>query len=50
MNELMMCSALCGTEMAMIDAGIKIKPGSGVARAIDYWQKTSKVIPTREIV
>jgi aspartate aminotransferase-like enzyme len=30
MDELMMCSALAGAEMAMRDAGMKIKPGSGV--------------------
>jgi alanine-glyoxylate transaminase/serine-glyoxylate transaminase/serine-pyruvate transaminase len=47
-DELMMSSALAGAEMAMIDAGVKIAPGSGVSRAIDYWQKTSKVIRTRE--
>ena len=50
MDELMMCSALCGTEMALIDAGVEIKPGSGVGKAIEYWQQTSKVIPTREIL
>ena len=44
----MMCSALSGAEMAMIDSGMKVKPGSGVGAAIDYWQKTAKVIPTRE--
>jgi alanine-glyoxylate transaminase/serine-glyoxylate transaminase/serine-pyruvate transaminase len=48
MDELMLCSALCGAEMAMIDAGVKIAPGSGVSKAIDYFQKTAKVIPTRE--
>jgi hypothetical protein len=104
MDELMMCSALSGAEMAMIDSGLKVKPGVGVGRgearrrgpwgfcegrgilrsagpwprcpaplvllkppsnrprgcisispppssplpAIEYWQKTSKVIPTRE--
>lgn len=48
MNELMLMSALGGVEMAMIDAGIDIKPGSGVGRAIDYWQKTAAVIRTRE--
>lgn len=48
MDELMLSSALCGAEMALIDAGVPITPGSGVARAIEYWQKTSRVIPTRE--
>lgn len=42
------CSALCGAEMAMIDAGIPITPGSGVSKAIEYWQQTARVIPTRE--
>lgn len=50
MDELMMCSAVSGAEMAMIDAGMKIKPGSGIGRAIEYWQQTSKIIPTREAV
>jgi alanine-glyoxylate transaminase/serine-glyoxylate transaminase/serine-pyruvate transaminase len=50
MDELMMCSAISGAEMAMIDAGMKIKPGSGIGKAIQYWQETSKIIPTREVV
>jgi hypothetical protein len=48
MNELMLVSALAGAEMAMIDAGVPIRPGSGVAKAIEYWQQTSSVIKTRE--
>ncbi|CAG9462429.1 unnamed protein product [Pedinophyceae sp. YPF-701] len=48
MDELMLCSALCGVEMSMIDAGMKITPGTGVAKAIEYFQQTSAVIPTRE--
>ena len=48
MNELMLAGALCGAEMAMIDSGVKIQPGSGVSKAVDYWQKTAKVIKTRE--
>ena len=36
--------------MAMIDAGIPIAPGSGVSRALEYWQRTAKVIPTRESI
>lgn len=50
MDELMMLSAIGGAEMAMIDSGMHITPGSGIAKAIDYWQKTSKVIRTRECV
>lgn len=48
MDELMVCSALSGTEMTLIDAGVKIKPGSGIGPAIDYFQKTSSVIRSRE--
>ena len=49
MDELMVSSALAGVEMALIDAGINITPGSGISKAIEYWQKTSKVIPNREL-
>lgn len=50
-DELMMCSAIAGAEMAMIDAGVPgIKPGSGIGAAVDYFQKTAKTIPTREVV
>eukprot|EP00798_Chlamydomonas_sp_ICE-L_P010585 gene10585-12245_t len=48
MNELMLAAALTGCEMAMVDAGMDIKYGSGVSKAQDYWQKTVKTIPTRE--
>lgn len=48
MDELMLSSALCGAEMALMDAGVPVVPGSGVSRAIKYWQQTSRVIPTRE--
>jgi len=48
MNELMLAGALVGVEMAMIDSGMNITPGSGVSKATEYWQKTTKVIPTRE--
>jgi hypothetical protein len=27
---------------------MSIKPGSGIGRAIEFWQQTSKIIPTRE--
>jgi alanine-glyoxylate transaminase/serine-glyoxylate transaminase/serine-pyruvate transaminase len=37
-NELMLMGALAGAEMAMVDCGVKIAPGSGVAAAAAYWQ------------
>ena len=40
-----MMSALGGVEMAMRDAGIKIKPGSGVGAAVEYYRSTAKAIP-----
>jgi alanine-glyoxylate transaminase/serine-glyoxylate transaminase/serine-pyruvate transaminase len=29
---------LAGAEMAMVDCGVKVEPGSGVAAAADFWQ------------
>ena len=36
LNELMVLGAIAGSEMAMLDVGIKIEPGSGVAAAQRY--------------
>jgi alanine-glyoxylate transaminase / serine-glyoxylate transaminase / serine-pyruvate transaminase len=38
-NELMLMGALAGSEMAMVDCGMKIALGSGVAAAAEYWQR-----------
>lgn len=38
LNELMVLSALGGAEMAMLDSGIKIEPGAGLAAAVDYYR------------
>jgi len=40
-NELMLMGALAGCEMSMVDCGMKIAPGSGVAAAADYWQRNA---------
>jgi len=48
MDELMLASAICGAEVAMVDAGIPIKLGSGISKALEFWQQTSSVIKTRE--
>eukprot|EP01025_Chloroclados_australasicus_P058866 TRINITY_DN7436_c0_g1_i9.p1 TRINITY_DN7436_c0_g1~~TRINITY_DN7436_c0_g1_i9.p1 ORF type:complete len:529 (+),score=51.14 TRINITY_DN7436_c0_g1_i9:151-1587(+) len=50
MDEIMSLSALAGTEMALLDAGVKLTPGSGVGAAVQYYQKTSNVIKSRESV
>ena len=46
-HQVMSASALAGTEMALISAGVKIEPGSGVGAAIKYWADSSSVIKTR---
>ena len=43
LNELMLIGALGGTEMAMLDVGIKVEPGSGVAAAIKYWRGNDNI-------
>jgi alanine-glyoxylate transaminase / serine-glyoxylate transaminase / serine-pyruvate transaminase len=47
LNELMLLGALSGAEMAMLDVGVKIEPGSGVAAAQKYWRGHSPVAATR---
>ncbi|HWZ63807.1 MAG TPA: aminotransferase class V-fold PLP-dependent enzyme [Steroidobacteraceae bacterium] len=38
LNELMLMAAIAGSEMAMLDVGIGVTPGSGVAAASNYWR------------
>ena len=38
LNELMLMGAIAGAEMAMLDAGVQVPPGSGVAAASNYWR------------
>jgi alanine-glyoxylate transaminase / serine-glyoxylate transaminase / serine-pyruvate transaminase len=49
LNELMLLGGLGGAEMAMRDAGIKVTPGSGVAAAEEYWRRTAKPLPKRDL-
>jgi alanine-glyoxylate transaminase/serine-glyoxylate transaminase/serine-pyruvate transaminase len=44
LNELMVLGALSGAEMSMMDVGIKIEPGSGVAAAQQYYRSASSMI------
>jgi alanine-glyoxylate transaminase / serine-glyoxylate transaminase / serine-pyruvate transaminase len=39
LNELMLLGAIAGAEMAMLDLGVKVEPGSGVAAAGRYWRE-----------
>jgi alanine-glyoxylate transaminase / serine-glyoxylate transaminase / serine-pyruvate transaminase len=48
LNELMLMGALAGAEMAMLDVGIKVTPGSGVAAASEYW-RSHDPIPRRKV-
>ncbi len=43
LNELMLLGAIAGAEMAMLDAGVKIEPGSGVAAAQAFWRNNALV-------
>lgn len=38
LNEVMLLGAIAGAEMAMIDCGAKVEPGSGVAAASNRWR------------
>jgi alanine-glyoxylate transaminase / serine-glyoxylate transaminase / serine-pyruvate transaminase len=43
LNELMLLGGIAGAEMAMLDVGAQLEPGSGVAAAQNYWRKNSPV-------
>jgi alanine-glyoxylate transaminase/serine-glyoxylate transaminase/serine-pyruvate transaminase len=43
LNELMLMGALAGAEMAMLDIGIEVTPGSAVAAASTYWRTHDRV-------
>jgi len=49
MDEVMLLGALAGTEMALLDAGVQLTPGSGVGAALAHFQQTKQLIPTREV-
>ena len=38
LNEVMLMGAIAGAEMAMLDCGIPVTPGSGVAAAAQFWR------------
>jgi len=37
-NELMLMAAIAGSELAMLDCGVRIEAGSGVAAAAAFWR------------
>jgi alanine-glyoxylate transaminase/serine-glyoxylate transaminase/serine-pyruvate transaminase len=48
LNELMLMGAIAGAEMAMLDVGVDVSPGSGVAGASNYWRSNDPV-PKRKV-
>jgi alanine-glyoxylate transaminase/serine-glyoxylate transaminase/serine-pyruvate transaminase len=44
LNELMLMGAIAGAEMAMLDIGIPVEPGSGVAAASAYWRNNKQAL------
>jgi len=47
LNELMLLGAIAGAEMAMLDVGVKVEPGSGVAAAQNYWRKHAPAVTAK---
>jgi alanine-glyoxylate transaminase/serine-glyoxylate transaminase/serine-pyruvate transaminase len=43
LNELMLMGAIAGAEMAMLDVGVGVAPGSGVAAASNYWRSNDPI-------
>jgi len=48
LNELMLMGAIAGAEMALLDVGAEVTPGSGVAAASNYW-RSHDPIPKRRV-
>ena len=49
LNELMLLGCIAGAEMAMLDAGAEIEPGSGVAAAQNYWRSNQPSIAAKNV-
>jgi alanine-glyoxylate transaminase/serine-glyoxylate transaminase/serine-pyruvate transaminase len=41
MNEIHLMAAINGAEMAMLDCGVSVKPGSGAAAASTFWRSNT---------
>lgn len=48
LNELMLLGAIAGAEMAMLDVGMQIELGSGVAAAATYYRDTAAPLGARD--
>ena len=49
LNELMLLGAIAGAEMALLDVGVKLEPGSGAAAAQNYWRHHSPVSSAKKV-
>lgn len=49
LNEITLLAGIAGAEMAMHDVGIKVKLGSGVAAAQEYWLSTATPLPPKAV-
>jgi len=43
LNEVMVLASLSAAEMALLDCGVRLAPGSGVAAAIEHFRRTADV-------
>ncbi|RWA73485.1 aminotransferase class V-fold PLP-dependent enzyme [Mesorhizobium sp.] len=43
LNEVMVCASLSAAEMALLDCGVRLAPGSGVAAAIEHFRRAAEV-------
>ena len=41
MNEVHLSAGIVGAEMSMLDNGVSVTPGSGVAAAQEYWRNNT---------
>jgi alanine-glyoxylate transaminase/serine-glyoxylate transaminase/serine-pyruvate transaminase len=48
-NEIMILQALCGIEMALLDVGVSIEAGSGVAAAQQHFRRTAPHLQLRNV-
>jgi alanine-glyoxylate transaminase / serine-glyoxylate transaminase / serine-pyruvate transaminase len=45
-NELMLAGAITGVELSLLDAGIGVVPGSGIAAASSWWRESAPAAAT----
>jgi alanine-glyoxylate transaminase/serine-glyoxylate transaminase/serine-pyruvate transaminase len=43
LNEVMVLASLSAAEMALLDCGVRLAPGSGVAAAIEHFRRTAEI-------